>query len=123
MPRRISPSIWRTTLCDSFSGSTFWKGIAFSENWSDHMTTRAARQRKRPGHRPGLALVPNPSALRDDQDLHPAVLGAALGGQVRGDRQVLAPAIGDDAPARNARAAQDRRHGHGPALRQVLVVG
>src|SRR5690606_35260887 len=53
----------------------------------------------------------------------PAVLGAALGGQVRGDRQVLAPAIGDDAPARNARAAQDRRHGHGPALRQVLVVG
>src|SRR6516164_8149013 len=58
---------------------------------------------KKPGPKPGLrALRRGRSACFGDEDLHAAVLGAAVGRVVRGDRLARAAAIDGDAVHCNA---------------------
>ena len=113
MPRRISCSICRTTDCDSFSGATFWNGMAVPPaDWSGNMTDSAGvHNEKGAGQQPGPLRSRMPrSARRADDDFDPAVLRAALGRQVRRDRLILAPAEG----RRRGRPARRRRAGRRP---------
>ncbi|MPL74147.1 hypothetical protein SDC9_19957 [bioreactor metagenome] len=90
----------------------------------DHIRGRAmGNAAKRPGRRPRpLVALSCRSVVRTDDELDAAVLRAALDAEVRGDRLILAAAIGDEAGARHAGADQDLRDGIGALLRQTLVV-